>query len=393
MHREQGKGLRLIGHHDLGGFGDGMQPMRHGDVMYVGHFGISRMGTSILDVSHPSAPVLVRQFPAPDGAHTHKVQVADGLLLVNHEAFRGGTPERVGLAVYDLDDPTDPHEIGFWDSGGMGVHRIVWEGGRFAYVSATPQGFEERIWVVVDLDDPTSPRERARWWWPGMRADEPRTWGTEETRSVHHAMVRGSRAYLGLWDSGMVILDIADLDEIRVVSRLTWEIGGHTHTALPLGDRPVVAVTDEATFEDCQGPPHLVRLVDIADESSPRVRAICPEPEGDFCARGLRYGAHCLHENRPNSYRSDTLIFATWFNAGVRVYDTADADHPVEIASYVPASPEGQAAIQVNDVFVDESLLVHITDRVSGGLYILEPDEELRRLMDQRRTDQPKEPT
>lgn len=210
---------------------------------------------------------------------------------------------------------------------------------------------------------------------------------------MHHAMVRGSRAYLGLWDSGMVILDIADLDEIRVVSRLTWEIGGHTHTALPLGDRPVVAVTDEATFEDCQGPPHLVRLVDIADESSPRVRAICPEPEGDFCARGLRYGAHCLHENRPNSYRSDTLIFATWFNAGVRVYDTADADHPVEIASYVPASPEGQAAIQVNDVFVDESLLVHITDRVSGGLYILEPDEELRRLMDQRRTDQPKEPT
>lgn len=391
MHGEERTGLRLIGHTDLGGYGDGMQPMRSGDVVYVGHFGTSGMGTSIVDVSDPALPRLIRQFPAPDGAHTHKVQVADGLLVVNHEAFRGGIPERVGMAIYALDDPTSPREIGFWDSGGKGVHRIVWEGGRFAYVSATPSGFDDRIWVVVDLEDPTHPRERARWWWPGMGEGEARDWGTEETRSVHHAMVRGSRAYVGFWDSGMVTLDISDLDQIQVISRLSWDVGGHTHTALPLGERPVVAVTDEATFDDCQGPPHLIRLVDISDEARPRVRAVCPEPEGDFCARGLRYGAHCLHENRPDSYRSDSLIFATWFNAGLRVYDTADADDPVEIASYVPAAPPGQKAIQVNDVFVDEDLLIHITDRVTGGLYILEPEDELRRLMDQRRTDQSKE--
>ncbi|MFP5331658.1 MAG: LVIVD repeat-containing protein [Acidimicrobiia bacterium] len=391
MHGEERKGLRLIGHHDLGGFGDGMQPMRHGDVMYVGHFGVSRMGTSILDVSDPRTPSLIRQWPAPEGAHTHKVQVADGLLCVNHEAFRGGVPQRVGIAVYSLEDPTNPREIGFWDSGGKGVHRIVWEGGRFAYVSATPDGFDQRIWVVVDLTDPSRPVERARWWWPGMADGETRDWTPDETRSVHHAMVRGSRAYLGFWDSGMVILDIADLDDIRVVARLTWDVGGHTHTALPLGDRPIVAVTDEATFEDCQGPPHLVRLVDITDETDPRVRSICPEPAGDYCARGLRYGAHCLHENRPDSYRSDTLIFATWFNAGLRVYDTAVADQPTEVGSYVPASPPGQKAIQVNDVFVDSEMFVHITDRVSGGLYILEPEPDLRLLMEQRRTDHPKE--
>lgn len=361
-----------------------MQPMRHGDTLYVGHFGPSGMGTSVLDVSDPSNPKLVGQWPAPEGAHTHKVQVADGLLLVNHEAFRGGEPERVGIAVYSIEDPHNPVEIGFWDSTGRGVHRIVWEGDRYAYVSATPDGFRERIWVVVDLSDPLRPTERARWWWPGVGPGETPDWPVSETRSVHHAMVRGDRAYVGFWDSGMVILDIADLDSIDVVSHLRWDVGGHTHTCLPLGSRPVVAVTDEATFEDCQGPPHLVRLVDITDERLPEVAAICPEPTGDFCSRGLRFGAHCLHENRPDSYRSDSLIFATWFNAGLRVYDTADAARPMEVASFVPAPPPAQKAIQINDVFVDTDHLIHITDRVSGGVFILEPEKELRRLMEER---------
>ena len=359
--------------------------MPHGDALYVGHFGPSGMGTSILDISDPISPLVVRQLEAAPGAHNHKVQVAEGLLLVNHEAFRGGNPERVGMAVHDLTDPFDPKEIGFWDSTGLGVHRIVWEGGRYAYVSATPEGFTARIWVVVDLEDPEVPVERARWWWPGMADGEERTWPETEERSVHHALVDGERAYLGFWDSGMVILDISDLDDIGVVSHLDWTVGGHTHTCLPLTSRQLVAVTDEATFNDCLGPPHMIRIVDISDETDPQVRSVCPTPGEEFCLRGLRYGAHCLHENRLNGYRSETLIFATYFNAGLRVYDTSDPDSPTEVAHFIPACPPGQEAIQVNDVFVAEGLAVFITDRVKGGVYILEPEESLRAEMERHR--------
>ncbi len=380
-HPADASGLRQIGHSDLDGRGDGMQVMRHGDALYVAHFGPSGMGTSILEVSDPAAPVLVRQIPAPDGAHTHKVQVADGLLLVNHEAFRGGSPQRVGMAVYDLSDPLDPVEVGFWDSGGLGVHRIVFEGGRYAYVSATPPGFSVRIWVIVDLDDAERPVERARWWWPGMRDDETPTWPEREERSVHHAMVREDRAFVGFWGGGMVILDIGDLDDIGVVAHLSWEEGGHTHTCLPLGGRPLVAVTDEAVDEGCEGPAHMVRLVDITDETSPTVSSICPVPVGDFCERGLRFGAHCLHENRPGSYRSDRVIFATYFNAGLRVYDVADISHPVEIGHWIPECPPGQVAVQANDVWVGEDRLVYVTDRVTGGVYILAPEPDLETRM------------
>lgn len=380
MHDGEAEGFRQIGHHDLDGHGDGMQVMRSGDALYVGHFGPSGMGTSVLDTSDPGALRLVRQWPAPRGAHTHKVQVADGLLLVNEEAFRGGRPARAGLTVYDLSDPFAPVEVGFWDSGGRGVHRIVYEGGELAYVSATPEGYSGRIWVVVDVSDPTAPVERARWWWPGMGPGERPDWPDHEDRCVHHGLLAGDRAYLGLWDSGMVILDIADLDQIRVVSRLAWEVGGNTHTAMPLPGRDLVVVTDEAVTDGCDGaPPHMVRVVDVADDTAPRVRAICPVPQGDFCDRGLRFGAHNTHENRPGSYRSAEVVFVTYFNAGLRVYDLAEPDTPGEIGHWIPACPPGQQAVQINDVWVGEDLLTYVTDRVRGGVYVLEPTADLAR--------------
>lgn len=376
-HPPESRGLSEVGHSTLGGYGDGMQVMREGDALFVGHFGPSGMGTTILDVSDPGEPRIARQLRAPEGAHTHKVQIADGLLVVNHEAFRGGEPERVGFAVYDLSHPMAPEEIGFWDSGGKGVHRIVYEGGRYAYVSATPPGFSSRIWVVVDLSDPESPVERARWWWPGMRDDEAQSWPEAEARSVHHAMVAGNRAYLGFWDSGMVILDIEDLDDIRVISHLSWKEGGHTHTCLPLPGRDLVIVTDEALMDRCQGPAHMVRVIDIADEERPDVLSICPVPDGDFCERGLRFGAHCLHENRPGSYRSNQLVFATYFNAGLRVFDVSDPHRPRDIAHWIPECPPGQEAAQINDVWVGVDQLIYVTDRVKGGVYILAPDPDL----------------
>src|ERR687892_90859 len=45
--------LELVGHNDLAGRGDGMQIMRQGDALYVGHMGPSGMATSVLDVGDP----------------------------------------------------------------------------------------------------------------------------------------------------------------------------------------------------------------------------------------------------------------------------------------------------------------------------------------------------
>jgi hypothetical protein len=366
-----------------------MQVVRAGDVLYVGHTGTTGAGTSILDVADPRHPELVAQWDAPANSHTHKVQVADGLLLVNHEKFpyraeaRG--PVSAGLAIYRLDeDPTAPEQLAFWESGGLGVHRVVWTGGRYAHMSVTPDGFRDRIWVVLDLTDPSHPLEAARWWWPGQADDETPDWPEGERWAAHHALISGDRAYLGFDDAGMVVLDVRDMTHPSAVQRLSWA-GGATHTCLPLPERNAVVVTDEQQHDGPHAPERTIRLVDVSGE--PRVVSTVPAPQGDFDELPLRFGAHNLHENREGSYRSDRLIFATYFSAGVRVYDIADLERPREIAHWVGAAPEGQPVVQSNDLWVDDDCLVWVTDRVGGGVSVLEPDEWFRQCMEEAWSD------
>lgn len=262
----------------------------------------------------------------------------------------------------------------------------MWSGGRYAYVSAIPNGFEDRIWVIVDLHDPEHPVEAGRWWWPGMcvAGRERPDWPEHKRYAAHHALVDGDWAYLGYGDAGMVILDVSDVSDVarpQRLSDLNWSPGGDTHTCLPLRGRSPVAVTDEAVKDRCGEEEKLVRIIDVSDQHHPRAVGICPPPRGDFCDRGLRFGPHNLHENRPGSYRSAELLFATYFNAGLRVYDVADPSHPVELAHWVPPVPPGQEDVRIIDVFVDADGLVYVTDRIGGGVFVLEPEQPLAERM------------
>jgi hypothetical protein len=377
------RGLRLLAQHDLAGRGDGMQVIRHGDALYVGHNGTTGAGTSILDVSAPARPRLVAQWDAPPHTHTHKVQLGDGLLLTNHEGFplrppgpRG--PHSAGLAVYSLDDPFAPEQVGFWESGGKGVHRIVWEGGRYAHMSATPAGFDDRIWVVVDMVDPANPVPVAKWWWPGQwrEGGEEPTWPQGERYAAHHALVEGDVAYLGYDDANLVVLDVSDMTAPRQLAHLHWG-GGATHTCMPLPERGLVVVTDEQQKDGPHAPERRMHVVDVSHPAAPRYLAAFPAPDPSFDELPMRFGPHAFHENRVGSYRSADIVFATYFSAGVRVYDVRDPQQPVEVAHWVPEPPPGQAVPQSNDLFVDAGGLVWVTDRVSGGVAVLEPDDEL----------------
>ncbi len=96
---------------------------------------------------------------------------------------------------------------------------------------------------------------------------------------------------------------------------------------------------------------------------APRVLATCPHP-GGFGDLPLRFGAHNLHENQPGGYRSERVVFATYFSAGVRLYDLAEPEHPAEVAHWIPEPPPGQPVPQINDLFVDSGGLVWVTDRI-----------------------------
>ncbi len=148
------------------------------------------------------------------------------------------------------------------------------------------------------------------------------------------------------------------------------------HSFLPIFERQIAIVTQEANKEACADWPKPIWTVDISDETHPSEITQFPYPAGlaEFCKEG-RFGAHNIHMNRPKktAAKLTQTVVASFQNAGVRVYSIADPKKPVEIGVLVPTAPSGKMKdITINDVYVDEKGIIYAADRTGGGLYIIE---------------------
>ena len=371
----EARNMRLVGHCPMDWRGDGMHINLNDGHAYFAHMGDHGIGTSIVDVRDPESPRLVTQIPVPEGIHSHKVQVVGDTLLVNYERYKGGRGQG-GLKVFDVSNPVEPREVGFLPMSGKGVHRMTYWEEPYAYVTGSEEGWNDQFFMIVDVSDPSRPREVGRWWMPGqhLAGGEQLELPPGRISKLHHAIVRGDRAYCGWWDQGLVILDIADKEQPKLVSHLDFGAyqSGCTHTCLPLPGRDVLVVTDESTANECREVAKHVRVIDISDERNPREVSRFPVPGGDYPVRGGRFGPHNLHEMRPGTLQDSNTVYLTYFNAGVRVVDVSEPTDPREVAYFIPEAPEGRKTIQMNDLIVDENGLIYASDRFGGGLYIFE---------------------
>ena len=72
--KEEAKGLRLVGHSDLNGWGDAFQIRVNKGICYVAASGINgNDGITVLDVKDPRNPKVLNQFRDTEAARTHKV--------------------------------------------------------------------------------------------------------------------------------------------------------------------------------------------------------------------------------------------------------------------------------------------------------------------------------
>jgi hypothetical protein len=396
--------MRLLGHSDLGGHGNGGEGIgvrvRQGRrYVYIAHE-TGPVNFSVVDATDPTSPRLVEQPTlAEAGLRSNSLSVVGDVMVVCYQEalhWKGSRPQRLGLEVFDLSRPDAPRSIGFWDASGpqsRGTHCVWFVDGRYAYLSTgTPDSqpahpSDDQFPVILDLSDPARPREVGRWWLPGTQVGD----GVEIVRHARFDMgfrshninvypEQPDRAYVAYLDGGVVILDISDRSKPRMISRVdnSPPMPGFTHTVLPLISRGLLAVTDEAIRDACEDYPKLLWFMDASVEENPVFISTAPLPDQeDFCARGGRSGAHNLHENDPVelAWRSDEVIVGAFFNVGVRAYDIRNPFQPREIAHFVPSAPPGSpaGAIQMNDVFVDEQRLIYAIDRFTGGLYIIEP--------------------
>jgi hypothetical protein len=399
-----GRGIRHVSYSDQGGRPDGVQAMYHRGYLYVGH--MFSDGVTVLDARDPRALKPVHYFTTAPNTRTHHLQVAEGLMLLanganivrmqSYDNTRGYFENtladsltnrqtfRAGLSIFDIDtNPAEPREIAFLEMPGIGVNRLWWTGGRYAYVSAHFDGFTDHILCIVDLADIEKPEIASRWWLPGMnRAGGEAAAAPQGKRyALHHMIVSGNRGYAAWRDGGLTIHDVSDAANPKLKSQLNWSppYPGGTHTALPLPQRQLVVVADESNADYCAKGLFYTFVVDARAEENPVPIATLPTPTGlDFCAMG-NFGPHNLHENRPECFVSEETIFATYHNAGVRVFDIRDQYQPKEIASWVPPMPQRmldpRPRVARNaltcDCYVTKDGLIYATDW-NAGLHVLE---------------------
>ena len=178
------------------------------------------------------------------------------------------------------------------------------------------------------------------------------------------------------------MMDVSDRSKPTLIKHHNWSppFGGGTHNCLPLPDRNLLVVADEAVLDNCEDGIKYTWMFDIRQPTNPVSISTFPTPdEADYCKKGAHFGPHNIHENRPDTFVSSELIFATYQNAGIRVFDIRDAFRPEEVAAFVPPTPnrlvDGRLnrtkVIQSCDVLVTTDGVVYSTD-FNGGLYILE---------------------
>jgi hypothetical protein len=315
----------MLAYHDLAGrsgFKLALQEVDGRFFLYVAGFWHS--GWSILEVTDPEHPELLRWLDGPPNTMTIQVQVADGTMITALEHPPPGltigdaiAEPQDGFLIWDVHEPDRPQLLGKWVSGGTGTHRNFYNGGPWVYATSNLPGFEGQILAIVDIADPANPKTAGTWWHPGQ----------------HKA-------------------------------------AGETYTLR----------------EDCDEPADYVATVDISDESDPILMAVFPQPRPpagydapSFCAKGGRFGPHNQHQQQgldclaPN----DQHVYLAYFSARLQIYDVSDPRDPHITGYFIADDPQqrrgpipSKLVHQAQDVLVDRRGVIYMSEG-NSGVYIL----------------------
>lgn len=393
--------MTLLSHNELDGFGGigegiNMQVTKDGRrILWLAHESAPKNFTAV-DVTDVKKPKVICQTDLPhERVRSNSLDVVGDTMVVAYQTKQVGD-KPAGMDIFDISTPEKPKLISHFDASGphsRGAHCVWFVDGEYVHLTSGSGDFEPthpndfQFYRIIDVRNPSKPVEVGRWHYPGTHKGDkeappprhPKFDGGYRPHNVNVLPERPDRAYVAYLDGGAVILDISDKTRPEVVTnwRYSPPYNGFCHTVMPLLGRDMLLVTDECTKDDGLDWPKLGWVVNASVETNlvPMSTLPMPSPE-NFTKRGGRFGAHNIHENLPGpaSFRSNTIVVGTFFNGGVRAYDTSNPYQPQEIAYYVPGAPKlsPKGSVQINDVWVDERGLIYTVDRFGGGLYVLE---------------------
>ncbi len=381
--------LELVGQLPLGpGFNAGVFVFK--STAYVGSWGTSTScpatGVKIVDISDPAAPRLairVSAYPNTSAEsmvvrHVENSNFRGDLLAVGLQACRGSQAARRGVELFDVTNPSAPRLLGRFDTGSesRGVHELDMvqrADGRVLVLIATLARLR-----IIDATDPARPQQLSDWSLAERTSDIP-----SSSKFAHSVEVSndGQMAFLSYADAGVILLDISDPANPRMVGR-TLTADGSAHTVAVSPNRKLMLAASENldTGSALNGYNDwgYLHVYDVADPSAPRqVGAFLTSNSHTDRADGPRDAG--LYSIR-NPYLAGSFGYLSWYSDGIRVVDLGNPRAPVEVASYVPpdsADPYGVFATkaQVWGVAADTERNLVLASDINFGLYVLRPLE------------------
>ena len=395
--------MQPVGYSDLGGraaFKLAIKRVGNRWYMYMGH--LWNDGWSIVDVTDPADPKYLKFIPGMPNSWNIQVTLHDNLMIGAVQpkpATWGGDPSKPGsegIIIWDISDPLNPKELSRWKTGGSGTHRNSYPGGKYAFLSASRPGYVGgNILVILDVSDPRNPKDIGHWAQPGMNKAAGEALRPNTPYGLHGPanLSPDGKTLSMAFSPGIVNLDITDPASPKVIGSLDFSppfinAGSQSlHTALPLWDRQLLYVNSEASNERCNEGLNFAGLVDNRDMAKPRLLSLFPlpqvpagEPYKNFCEKGGRFGPHNTNQeiHLPDVEKPGNLIYLTYFNAGLRVFNIKDPINPQETGWFIPPpplrrygpQPPNDLVQQSEDVLVDTRGYIYLDDK-HWGLFIL----------------------
>lgn len=335
---------------------------------------------AIVDVSDPTQPRLANELLFAPGSQPVELRAVPDLNLLVVLNF-APVPQVLTFDVSDCRAPqprgalsldTDGHEFFVWRD----PHQLL----RLLMYIATFREAGPDL-VVVDLSDPAEPRITGTW-----TAESDGATGRLHSLSLSPD---GRRAYLALWEGGLVVADTSDFADgvpdphVRLVRDEAGQFipapGLNVHSAVLLGNSSYALVTQEVY--DC--PFAAVFIAHLVDESHPNIVGRFALPENDpNCPEPARLEPN-LTQSTAGVFTSHNplvvgdLAFVTWYGGGLQVLDVTEPSQPYRAGLFVPtgvgAAPEsymGAYPVQVWSYPILRDGLIYVSD-IQSGLYIL----------------------
>ncbi|WP_342376164.1 hypothetical protein NVS55_33545 [Myxococcus stipitatus] len=246
-------------------------------------------GLSVFDVTNPRTPTLRTTISLPDDSFWNGVWAKGNTLYIASEAR--------GVLVYDISQPAAPLFIRNLPTGDVyGTHTVLVDGDRLYAMSGAVGTY------VYDLTTPQDPVLRTVITFPGEFGED----------GPHDAFAHENRLYLSNASGGYVIVDVSNLDDVRMLGQYIGRQWAH-HNAVGTFAGKTLA------FEGGEFDGSHLRVLDVTDPA--RIALI-----GEFRMRQ----ATSMH----NLILRGNRLYIAWYHEGLRVLDVSNPTQPKQVAHY-----------------------------------------------------------